>query len=185
MGKQVVIGIFANEAAADAAVEALKDWDKLDHDVRLKAMGVLTLDENGNVNEHKLGRHVTGKGAAGGYVLGTVAVALSPAFGLGLLGWTLVGAAVGRSTHKGLGLSEEDLDRIHDEVWGGKAAVGVLVRDDEVPAVLAKLAELGGEPEAHAVSDEDLSAAEATEAEAAAAAAASGDPDARQEPATR
>ena len=41
--KQVVLAIFPNEAAADAAAQSLKEWDKLDDDVKLNAIGVLVL----------------------------------------------------------------------------------------------------------------------------------------------
>ena len=54
--KQVVLAIFPNEAAADAAAQSLKEWDKLDDDVKLNAIGVLVLDENGKVKTQKLGR---------------------------------------------------------------------------------------------------------------------------------
>ena len=147
MGKQVVLAIFKDEASADAAVANLKQLDKSDDDLSLKALGVLTLDENGTVVEHKVGKHVSGKGAAGGYVLGTIAVALTPGLGVGVLAWTAAGALVGHGLHKSLGLSERDLDRLHDEIWGGKAAVGVLVADVNVPLVLTRLEALGGVPE--------------------------------------
>ncbi len=154
MGKQVVLAIFKDEASADAAVANLKQLDKSDDDLSLKALGVLTLDENGTVVEHKVGKHVSGKGAAGGYVLGTIAVALTPGLGVGVLAWTAAGALVGHGLHKSLGLSERDLDRLHDEIWGGKAAVGVLVADVNVPLVLSRLEELGGVPESHPIDDE-------------------------------
>ena len=37
-------------------VESLKAWDKADDDVKLHAIGVLVLDDNGKVKAHKLGR---------------------------------------------------------------------------------------------------------------------------------
>ena len=52
---QVVLGIFADEAAADAAVETLKAWDQATADVKLSAIGVLVVDETGQIKEHKLG----------------------------------------------------------------------------------------------------------------------------------
>ena len=67
--KQVVLGVFADEAAADAAAQSLKDWDKLDDDVKLHAIGVLVLDSDGKVKTHKLGRRAWGKGAGIGVVL--------------------------------------------------------------------------------------------------------------------
>ena len=51
-------------------------------------------------------------------------------------------------------MSKEDLARIDGDLNGGKAAVAVLASADEAAAVSAKLAELGGVPESHDVSDE-------------------------------
>lgn len=62
MGKQVVLAIFPNEPAADVAAQSLKDWDELD-DVKLNAIGILVLDEEGKVKTQKLGRRSWGKGA--------------------------------------------------------------------------------------------------------------------------
>jgi hypothetical protein len=47
--KQLVLAIFKDEAAADAAVESLKQWDKADDDLKLNAIGVLVLDDKGEV----------------------------------------------------------------------------------------------------------------------------------------
>ena len=41
--KQIVVAIFPDEAAADTAAQSLKDWDKLDDDVKLNAIGILVL----------------------------------------------------------------------------------------------------------------------------------------------
>jgi hypothetical protein len=41
MSKQIVVGIFPDEAAADAAAHALKEWDYVDDDVKVNAIGVL------------------------------------------------------------------------------------------------------------------------------------------------
>ena len=94
--KQVVLAYFADEAAADAAVESLKAWDEIDNQVKLNAIGVLVLDENGKVKAQKLGRRTVGKGAGIGLLLGLI----TP------LGWGVVigGAAAGALHHKGLGL---------------------------------------------------------------------------------
>jgi len=84
--------------------------------------------------------------------------------------------------HKGLGLSKEDLDRIGKELDGGKAAVALVVDAPMAGSTSAKLAELGGKPEAHEVTDEVVeqatAAAEAAPAEAAAPADAPAAPEA-------
>jgi hypothetical protein len=85
----------------------------------------------------------------------------------------VVGSILGAFFHKGLGLSTDDLARIGGELDGGKAAVGILAEADEAAGVSAKLAELGGKPETHEVTEEALdqvqTATETTPEEQAAA----------------
>jgi hypothetical protein len=157
--QQVVLGIFADEAAADAAVESLKGWDKATEEIKLGAIGVLVTDENGKLKVHKMGARNGKKGAGIGLVLAIVA---PPTLLAGLVG----GGLLGHFVHKGLGLTAEDKARIGAELSGGKAAVGVLAKDEEAGMIVGKLSELGGEVEAHEVSDEAL-AAVAVAAEAA------------------
>ena len=149
---QVVIGIFGDEAAADAAVETLKAWDKTTEEVKLGAIGVLVTDESGQLKESKLGARSGKKGAGIGLVLAVIA---PPTLLAGIIG----GGVLGHFHHKGLGLSPEDRERIGAELSGGKAAVGVLTASDEQAGVISgKLAELGGTVETHEVSDEALAA---------------------------
>ena len=148
---QVVLGIFADEAAADAAVESLKAWDKASSDVKLSAIGVLVLDEDGAVKTRKMGSRSGKKGAGIGLVLAVVA---PPTLLAGVVG----GGILGHFHHKGLGLTVEDRERIGAELTGGKAAVGVLATAEEAGAISGKLAELGGTVEAHDVTDEALEA---------------------------
>ena len=163
---QVIIGTFADEAAADAAVESVKAWDQATEEVKLGAIGVLVLDDKGQVKEHKLGARSGKKGAGIGLVLAVIA---PPTLLAGLVG----GGVLGHFHHKGLGLTTEDRERLIADLSGGKAAVGVLASAEEADAVAGKLTELGGDVEAHAVSDEALDAvAAAAPAEEAPAAAA-------------
>jgi hypothetical protein len=154
MAKRVVISLFENEAKADSAAVALKESGVAKHD----AIGVLVLDESGDLKAHKLGAHSLYKGAGIGFVL-----ALLGPIGVGI--GATAGGALGLLHHKGLGLSDRDRERISAELALGKAAVGVLVDWDEAPSIDAKLTELGGLSEIYAFSDEALE-------EAAAAAAA-------------
>ena len=55
MGKQLVLAVFENEAAADGAVDALKGWDKATSEIKLGAIGVLVKDEKGKIKTHKVG----------------------------------------------------------------------------------------------------------------------------------
>jgi uncharacterized membrane protein len=148
--KKAVLAIFENEAAADGAAESLKKWDKADDRIKLNAVGVLVLDKNGEVKTQKMGPRSIAKGGG----IGLVLALLVPPVGLtaGVVGGGLLGAL----HRKGLGLNEQDQDRIGTELADGKAAVGVLANTDEADAIMAKMEELGGQPEVHAVSDAAL-----------------------------
>lgn len=147
--KNVVLAIFGNEPAADNAVAQLKAWDKTDDRVKLGAMGVLALDDNGNVKAHKMGSRSIAKGGGIGLVLALMTPVGVPAAVVG-------GSLLGALHRKGLGLTEKDKDRIGAKLFDGKAAVGVLAKEGQAELIAAKLTELGGEPEVHAVSDEAL-----------------------------
>jgi uncharacterized membrane protein len=152
--KSIVLSIFPDEPAADAAVASLKAWGKSDGRANLTAVGVLVLDDNGNVKTHKIGSRSTLKGMGIGYLL---ALLVPPAgVAVGLVG----GGALGVLHRKGLGMSDKDRERITAKLYDGKAAVGVLAKPDEAKLIAAKLVELGGEPEVHAVADESLKDAE-------------------------
>jgi hypothetical protein len=148
--KQLVLGFFASEAAADEAVSKIKQLDKASKEVKLGAIGVLVKDDKGKIKTQKLGQKKTGTFA----VLGALAGVLSG--GVTVLGGAVVGGILGAFFHKGLGLSKDDLARIGKELDGGKAAIGILAQSDEAAGVSAKLAELGGKPETHEVSEEAL-----------------------------
>ena len=148
--KSVVLAIFDDEAAADAAVTSLKSWGKTDDRVKLSAVGVLALDDDGNVKTHKMGSRNILKGGGIGLVL---AVLIPP---VGLAAGVAGGAIVGAMRRKGLGLDEKDRERVTAKLFDGKAAVGVLAKPEQSELIAAKLIELGGEPEVHAVSDAAL-----------------------------
>ena len=137
MGKQLVLAFFENEAAADQAVDAVKQWDKASKEIKLGAIGILVKDDKGKIKTHKLGKRKTGTGA----VIFALGAALT---GGALLAGAVFGGIVGSFFRKGLGLSKDDLARIGGELDGGKAAVCILAAPDEAAAVSAKLAELGG-----------------------------------------
>jgi hypothetical protein len=157
--KQLVLAIFASESDADAAAEALKRWDDESDDIKLKSTGILVLDEKGNLKTDKVGRRSTGKGAGIGLIL-------AMATPIGLAAGVIGGAALGALHHKGLGVKQEDRDRLGADLAGGKAAVGTVVDSSEADAVTAKLADLGGTPEAHELDDTAMAEADAAAAEA-------------------
>src|SRR5205814_9697 len=77
------------------------------------AIGILVLNEKGEVRADKLGKRSVGKGAGIGLVL---ALFTPVGLGVGLIGGGLLGAL----HHKGLGLERADRDRIGRELAGGK-----------------------------------------------------------------
>jgi uncharacterized membrane protein len=148
MAKQLVLAYFDAEGSADSAVEAIKAWDKAEKEIKLGAIGVLVKDEQGKVKTHKLGKRHTGTGA----VLLGVAAMLSG--GLTVLGGAVLGGLVGFFFHKGLGMKKDDIARLSTHLDGGKAAVGVLAKEEMAQAIAAKLTELGGVVETYEVSEE-------------------------------
>jgi hypothetical protein len=147
VSKQLVIAIFENEAAADAAVREVKAWDRITEEVRLGAIGVLVKDDKGRIKTHKLGARRSGTGA----VLFALASLLSS--GVTLIGAAIVGGIVGALFRKGLGISKDKLRELDSQLDGGKAAVGLLVQPSEAQPIMAFLTALGGVPEAHHVED--------------------------------
>jgi uncharacterized membrane protein len=150
--KIVVLAVFQDEAAADAAAQTVKDSGLARHD----AIGVLVLNEKGEVKAEKVGKRSTGKGAG----IGLALALLTP---VGLAAGVVGGGVLGALHHKGLGLDEAERERLGANLSDGKAAVGVLAPVTEADAVAAKLTELGGTAESHTVSDEALEEADAAD----------------------
>lgn len=164
--KTLVLGIFPDEVAADDAAAKLKSWDKMDDDVKLYAIGVLTKDPTtGTIKTEKMGARRWGKGAGIGLVLG--AVAAIPTGGLSLAalgGGALAGGAAGSFVRKGLGMSDADVQRLDSELEAKHAAVGVLVAPSEQKPVSDRIVELGGTIETHPVAtDQSQMIAQASE----------------------
>jgi len=148
---RMVLGIFPDEAAADVAVESFMGWEK-DENVVSRPVGVLVSDDDGQVKEHRLGARNGKVGAGIGLVLAVVA---PPSLLVGMVG----GSILGHFHHRGLGLTDDDRERIAGELAGGKAAIGVLVEEDaEASMISLKLKELGGVTETHEITDEALEA---------------------------
>ena len=150
--KQLVLSFFADEPAAAAAAEALKDAGITSGD----AVGLLVLDAAGNLKVDKVGARSWGAGAG----VGACLVLLGPAaIGVGVLG----GTAAGGLHHKGLKLSDADKARISADLGAGKAAVGVLASIEDASVVQKWLTELGGATSGHDVVDEAAVQAAAAE----------------------
>ena len=147
--KTVVLAIFNDEVSADAAAASLKDSGVAKGD----AIGVLVLNEKGELKADKVGKRSWDKGTGIGAV---VALATPVGLAAGLVGGGLLGAL----HHKNLGLDKGDRERIGSELQGGKAAVGVLAPVSEATVVADKLTDLGGTTETHPVSDEAVEEAQ-------------------------
>ena len=52
--KQVVLAVFDDEAAADAAVNQVKSWDKATDEIKLSSIGVLAPEEQATMIKDKL-----------------------------------------------------------------------------------------------------------------------------------
>ncbi|MBV8948901.1 MAG: DUF1269 domain-containing protein [Solirubrobacterales bacterium] len=146
----VVIAFFNEEASADAAATSLKDSGAAKGD----DIGVLVLDEDGNLKAEKVGKRSWGKGAG----IGAVVALVTP---VGLAAGLIGGGLLGALHHKKLGLDEADRERISSELQRGGAAVCVLASASEATVVADKLSELGGTPETHHISDQAVEEAQA------------------------
>ncbi len=147
--KSMVVAIFNDEVSADAAAASLKDSGVAKGD----AIGVLVLNEKGELKADKVGKRSWGKGAG----IGAVVALCTP---VGLAAGLISGGLLGALHHKNLGLKDADRERIGSEMQGGKAAVAVLAPLTEANFVADKLAGLGGVPETHEVSDEAVEEAQ-------------------------
>lgn len=147
--KTVVLAIFKDEVSADAAAASLKESGVAKGD----AVGVLVLNEKGELKADKVGKRSWGKGAG----IGAVVALVTP---VGLAAGLISGGLLGGLHHKNLGLDEADRERIRGELEGGKAAVGVLAPVSEAVVVADKLTGLGGTAETHPVPDEAVEEAQ-------------------------
>ncbi len=134
---QLVLSIFPDEAAADSAVESLKSGTATATTIKLGAIGVLVLDEKGQIKAHKLGRGAVARVRAS------------------VSSWRghrptdparrpVGGGVIGHFHHPGLGLDKGTRDRIIAELSGGKAAVGVMTLPQQAQVISETLADLGG-----------------------------------------
>ena len=94
--KVVVLAIFKDEAAADAAAQTLKDSGLARHE----AIGVLVLNDKSEVKADKVGKRSTGKGAG----IGLALALLTPVgLGAGIIGGGILGALHHKGARPGQG----------------------------------------------------------------------------------
>jgi hypothetical protein len=157
----VIIALFPGESQASVAVNALKDWDKANDDIKLGAIGTI-VKEIGKVRT-QVGRR-TGKGAKVGVVVGVAAAVLSG--GATLVGSVLAGGALGGALgaffKKSLTLTKEEIDRLGADLDAGRVAVVVTCDAHEVQPTIDQLTHLGGTVRSYAVPDDALDEAAQT-----------------------
>lgn len=171
--RNLIVAYFDSVAAADAAAQQLKHWDKEDVDIKLGGMGIISL-EDGSLKTHLVGAHAAGTGAkwgtilgaTGGLATGILAVAGVLTGGIGLIPGALAGLALGAAGgalfHKHIGMTDEDRARLEDHLRGGGAALAVMADDDEVEATKAEIAALGGDVEHYSIPDHVMDEVEET-----------------------
>lgn len=169
----LVVAYYNNAAAAEAAANDLKEWDKANKEVKLGAYGILTLNrDNGELQVEEIGQRDTGKGALWGTAIGgalgvlTAGILLVPGMAVG----AAAGAAAGSLNHKSLGMSDEDITNMAEQLRHGGAALGVMCDDFEIEATKAEMLRLGGKVEMYKLPQttaDELAAAAAAQSEAA------------------
>lgn len=118
----VVLAIFKDEMAADVAGASLKDSGVAKKD----AIGVLALNEKGELKTDKAGKRSMGKGAG----IGTALALVTPVgLGVGIIG----GGLLGSLHHKNLGLDDADRERIGRELQGAWPLSECLLRFPRPP----------------------------------------------------
>ena len=167
----LVVAYFDSKDQAEQAADSLKGWDKANEDIKMGAIAVVNKNEKGKVETTNLGPRNTGKGATIGVIAGAAAGLLSG--GLTIVGGALLGGILGGGagalTKQGIGLSQEDLDRMSSELDAGHAALLVMADAEEVADTTAELTRLGGRAQASEVAPEAVAQAEQALSSASAA----------------
>jgi uncharacterized membrane protein len=119
------------------------DWSHFDRLIDVKAACVVT-NENGETKVHPRGLHTSGKAAAGG-ALGLLVGGLLGAPVVGVVAAT--GAVVGirKQSKKEVGIDDEFLKSISDQIDSGGSAIVVLFEEGaDTAKAAADLAQFGG-----------------------------------------
>ena len=171
----LVVAYYPNLGMAEYAAEQLKKWDDDSRQIKLGAMGIVTLDAStGKLDIDEIGQRSTKKGALWGTAIGATLGVLTA--GLALIPGMAIGAAAGGATgslnHKSLGMSDEDEQEMIEQLRRGGVALGVMCDDHEVEATVAEMARHGGQAKMYHMPAVTAAAlAEAAEAQKQAAAA--------------
>lgn len=161
--EHAVIAIFDDTVQAEQAAKDLMGWDKANPDVKLGAIGMVTLEGGtwgqGEFKTKNFSSRNTGKGAKVGMGLGVLAAVFSG--GLTLIptavGGAVAGGAVGSLSRKGLGLTDDELEHLRKDLDGGHAALLVMCDEGEVAPTTEYLTAAGGKPSSsHQINPADL-----------------------------
>ncbi len=160
-GEQAVIASFDSQAQAEQAAKDLMGWDKANEEIKLGAVGVLTRDDKGEIKTHNYSQRKTGKGAKVGMGLGVIAAVFSGGLTLipTAIGGAVAGGAAGTLFRQGLGMSDEELQKLSSDLEGGRAALLVMCDASEVQPTSEYLSAAGGQVQAHAVDSAALESA--------------------------
>lgn len=144
----LIVAYYRDLDAAEYAAKQLKKWDRDDWDVKLGAIGIVTLNQkSGKIEVDEIGQRSAKKGSLWGTAIGatlgvlTLGVALAP----GMVVGAAAGGALGALNHKSLGMSDEDREEMVEQLRRGGVALGVMCDEHEVEATKAEMARHGGE----------------------------------------
>ena len=158
--ENVVIAVFEDGPAAEAAIDRLKQWDKASDDVKLGAIGLIY--KEGDAIKTTVG-HQTGRGLKVGAVLGVIAGVLTGGVAVigGVAAGGLLGGALGSFFRQSLHLTEAECSALGRELDLGKAAVVVNVDEYEIAPTQLNLEHAGGVCNVYAIPKEAVDEAAA------------------------
>ena len=155
MAKQLVLGIFPNLDSAQLAVKNLQEGGAEYMEMHLGSIGILVLDEKGELREIKLGQRMGGRGA-------TIGLALAAVTPIGLIAGLAGGAVLGHFRQQGPKFSADDRARLETELAGGKAALGLIVQAAQADLAAQAIEGHGGSVvQRQEMSDQEVDAAQA------------------------
>ncbi len=151
----MVIAFFADHAAAESAIEGIKNWDRINDHFELGAVG--TIYKEGDKIKTKVGRKA-GKGAKVGAVVGVIGAVLTGGASLIVtaVGASAVGGALGSFFKKSTGLTKKEIAEIGQELDSGRVAVVITCDDFEIPLVTEYMEGSKGTVRTYKVTDEAL-----------------------------
>ena len=151
----VMIAFFADQAAAESAIEGIKNWDRINDHFELGTVG--SIYKEGEKIKTKVGRK-TGKGAKVGAVVGVIAAVLTGGASLIVtaVGAGAVGGALGHFFKNSTQLTKEEIAAIGQELDGGRVAVVITCDDFEIPMVTEYMEGAKGTVHTYKVTDEAL-----------------------------